>query len=207
MGCKYCYEGTEVLINNFGIKDYDQLQKVERDITLLTLSKMEKRPVAGNFNLQHLQKIHYRIFKDIYPFAGKIREVDISKGSSLFCSAQFIKNASDELFNKLKKERFLKGVNKEQFADRAGYYLGEINAIHPFREGNGRTQREFIRTLALKNGFEIDWERIKSKEMIEGSIKSMYLHHKDLAALIEKAIVNEEPMRELMKAFEKDLER
>jgi cell filamentation protein len=98
---------------------------------------------------------------------------DMAKvGGVRFGLPQFISSALTEVLAKLKVEHFLVGLDVDQFAARAGYYLGEINAIHPFREGNGRTQREFIRQLALRCGFVIDWTGISKDENTAASILS-----------------------------------
>jgi cell filamentation protein len=90
----------------------------------------------------------------------------------LFGVPQYIPSALSEVLNKLKAESLLVGLDIDRFANRAGYYLGEINAIHPFREGNGRTQREFIRQLALRCGFVMDWTGMSKEENTEASILS-----------------------------------
>jgi len=98
--------------------------------------------------------------------------VNISKDGHSFGAAAFVELALDDLFQKLSAENYLQAVNTKVFASRAGFFLGEINAAHPFREGNGRTQREFIRELGLHAGFMVDWSRITRDQMTAASRES-----------------------------------
>lgn len=170
---KYCYPNSNVLINKLNIQDLEELHEAERDITILRIGEIMSEPIKGNFSLKHLQKIHLYIFKDIYEWAGKIRTVDISKGT-IFCLTQFIEIQFNELYQQLKKESYLTKIDsKEEMAKRLSYYFGIINMIHPFREGNGRTQRVYFQYLCNKgNKFELDFSNISRDDMIEASILS-----------------------------------
>lgn len=205
MQSKYCYKGTDVLINNFNIKDQNILNKVEADLTHINIVKLEKNPIMGKFDLKHLQKIHYEIFKDIYPFAGKIREENISKGNFTFAYAQYIDSAAMDLFKQLKNDKLLKGLPYDKFCEKTAYYMSEINVLHPFREGNGRTQREFIRSLALNCGYKLDWSKISKEDMLRASISSV-INTKDLEKLIGSAIDNKIPSKDLIKMFSLDFD-
>lgn len=206
MQSKYCYPGTNILINKFNIKDQEKLDIVEADITRINLLRMMDNPIKGNFNLKHLQDIHTSIFKDIYHFAGKLREENISKGNFSFCNAQYINQNSNELFSKLKEEKYLKGKSITDFSNRAAYYVSEINVLHPFREGNGRTQREFLRNLSMKCGYKLEWSRI-AKDIILKAFISSITNTLDLSNIIGMAIENKEPSKEIMKMFEKIFDR
>lgn len=184
-----CYPGTNVLINKFNIRDGEKLNKVEGIFSAKRLVELTLKPISGNFDLKHLQAIHKYIFQDVYEFAGKIRDVYIAKNHMLFAAPIHIATNFQELYRQLKAEKFLKGLNSRQFSQRAAYYMAEINVLHPFREGNGRAQREYLRTLALHNGWEIHWDRIEPKEFLSASIKSVQ-DPKELALLIEEAIKN-----------------
>lgn len=169
MDNKYCYPGTNVFINKFNIRDNVKLQELERNLTFNRLAELELKPIAFSFDLEHLQKIHHHIFKDLYDWAGKIRDVNIVKANSFFAPTHNIKDYSQEIFNQLKNENYLEGLDIKDFCNRAAYYLGEINALHPFREGNGRTQREFIRNLALRNGYSLSWANVDREQFIKAS--------------------------------------
>jgi len=129
--------------------------------------------LPGYFDLPHLCKIHRYLFQDVFPWAGELRQVGLSKvGGAPFAAPMHIASALSEAFTRLKAERLLSGLDATSFSERAAYYLGEINAIHPFREGNGRTQREFIRLLAEKAGHTLSWKHLSQAENVAASILS-----------------------------------
>jgi cell filamentation protein len=125
--------------------------------------------MPGRFDVAHLKAIHRYIFQDVYEWAGQFRTVNISKGGHLFGIAAFLEPALQQILEKLAIENYLVHLEAATFADRAAYFLGELNAAHPFREGNGRTQREFIREVGLQSGHYIDWRATTPEEMTEAS--------------------------------------
>ena len=184
---KYCYPDSDVLINKLDIKDVNKLHKFERKLTMIRLLELFDNPIKGNFDFKHLKDIHKFIFQDIYDWAGNVRIVDIAKGN-MFCNVKFIDSQAEEIFSNLKEEMYLSGLNEEDFVKRLAYYLSEINALHPFREGNGRTQREFIRLLALKNGYVIKYDRISNDEMIRASQESFLCDYDYMERLFERCV-------------------
>lgn len=179
----YCYPGTRVLRNKFDITDFDELCEAERRLAKYRAEELLSSPISGTFDLAHLQAIHNFLFQDIYDWAGEIRTVDIAK-SNLFCRHFLIKDEARRIFNELKSEKYLANLNINDFTKRLAYYFAEINALHPFREGNGRTQREFIRQLAFQNGYLLSYSGITPKEMVDTSIASFKLNHTPLENLL-----------------------
>ncbi len=176
----YCYQDSCILKNKLGIKNEEQLEEAERNITALRILQLKTGELRGEPNFKYLCKIHKHIFGDIYSWAGKIRTVDISKGN-MFCNSQFILENAEDIFNRLKKENYLqdyKDVNK--MSERLAYYLSEINALHPFREGNGRAQREFIIVLARRAGYVVDFSKVSQEEMIQASEKAFYCDYRHM---------------------------
>ncbi|MCP3027308.1 Fic family protein [Halobacillus sp. A5] len=169
---RYCYPDTSILINHYDIKDDRQLQSMENILATQRLSELQDTPVPGDFDLRHLQKIHECIFKDLYPFAGELRSENIRKGGFTFAQAQFIHEAAEEVFTQLIAEDW-ESMGKEQLARRLAYYMAEINVLHPFREGNGRSLREFIRCLALEAEFIINWAAMPKEVVLQASIESV----------------------------------
>lgn len=186
---RYCYPGSEVLINIPGFKDQDQLDAFERMVTAERLRVLNLRPLKGMVDKKHLCSIHKFIFRDVYPFAGRMRDEDILKGSFRFATARFLHEQTEELLNKLKQEHFLKELSFDLFVDRLTYYLVELNVLHPFREGNGRTQREFIRYLALQAGYQIDWTRVEGPKILKAMILSP-VNDSELRDVMKKIISN-----------------
>ncbi len=162
-----------VLRNKLGITDGSLLAQAEASYTLIRLSELASQPIAGNLDLAHLQAIHRYIFQDVYDWAGQIRLVDIQKGSSYFAHYSYIISQATALFTRLAQEHYLRGLPPDAFTQRAAYYLGEINVLHPFREGNGRTQRVFFSELARQAGYALDWTQISAQQMINASILSL----------------------------------
>ena len=189
---KYCYPGTNVLRNKLNIQDLDILHEAERDYSAIRQVELYKKRITGDFSLKHLCSIHRQLFQDIYPWAGELRTVDISKGT-IFCLVPFIEEQFAFLYRKLRKENFLKDItDQKEMSEKLAYYLGEINMIHPFREGNGRTQRIYIEQLCMNNGrFEIDFTEVSKDEMIAASVQSAKLNNDLLEKLIYKCLIRQ----------------
>ena len=165
---------TGVLKNKLGIQDKTILEQREADYATARAYELAKTPLDGNFDLDHLKAIHKHLFGDVYAWAGELRDIDLAKGDSYFANHMHIVSAARPIFAKLATEGYLTGLDTAAFSERAAYYLGEINVLHPFREGNGRTQREFINHLAYKNGLSIAWDTITQEDMIQASIESYH---------------------------------
>ena len=186
---RYVYSGTDVLVNLFGIRDWKQLAEVERSISGVRYAELEESPIPGDFDLAHLCAIHKHLFGDIYPWAGKVRTKGfISKGASLFCAPEFIVPYSGELFARLRMESHLKGLGKEGFIGRVAFYIAEINALHPFREGNGRTQRAFANQLARNAGWELNLSDIDPDVLRQAYIESMHVSTDHLEELLRSSV-------------------
>jgi cell filamentation protein len=169
----YLIRGTEVLENKLGIRDTKELERVERLLTADRLAELTLKPLAGDFDLGHLQRIHRAIFQDIYDWAGDLREINVAKGAIRFAMTSHLESSAAEIFGRLARENHLQGLTHGDFARLAADYLADVNALHPFREGNGRTQREFFRELAARAGFHLDWSRTNSKDMVRASLAGM----------------------------------
>ena len=184
----YVYPGTDVLVNKLGLTDFDELWNAERAITGVAAAGLEAQPIEGSFDLAHLQTIHRTLFSEIYEWAGEIRQKGfISKGASLFCGAEFIVPYSDDLFSKLESENYLKGLSREKFIERIAFYISEVNALYPFREGNGRTQRIFANQLAKQAGWNLNLTDVAPERLCDAYIASMS-DLSDLVALLDETV-------------------
>lgn len=157
MNDPYVWPGTTCLKNKLGIRDEDQLANAEARIISVRDVEVARETIPGEYDLTHLQLFHKRLFSDLYDWAGSIRTVDIIKGETRFGSARFLADDISGVFSELKYELHLIGLNKRYFVERLAYFYGEINARHAFREGNGRSQRAFLRQLAAAAGWRLDW--------------------------------------------------
>ena len=187
----YVYPETNVLRNLRDIRDAGQLSKFEAIATTRRTVELEHEPIQGQFDARHLQAIHNHIFQDVYEWAGDFRTVNISKSGDPFAFHEYIVSSLDKMCGELKREWHLTGSDLERFAIRGAYYLGEMNAIHPFRDGNGRAQREFVRQLGLRNGLMMDWNKVSREEMIEASRRSLRVDNAGLEQVLRKALDNE----------------
>ena len=180
---RYCYPNSSVLINKLNIKSADSLAEAEREITSLKLAMAKADPIKGSLDFVHLQNIHRYIFEDIYSWAGELRQVDISKGNQ-FCLCQYLQTYGERVFSELRAEQFLIGA--ADVPHRLAYYLSEINVLHPFREGNGRTQRLFIEYLANVAGYSVDFSKVSPREMVIASADSFARRYESIYALFER---------------------
>lgn len=183
----YCYPDSNVLINLLDLRDGEALKKAERIFTSARLMELMRHPVQGSFDLEHLKRIHHHIFQDLYTWAGELRRVEIAKGL-YFCRAQYIEPQAANLFKQLKRDQYLKDCSHEELVKKAAWYFSEINAIHPFRDGNGRAQREFIRELLLNLRVSLSWQPIRPEQMIEASIASFHGDYGPMEQLFEKCV-------------------
>lgn len=183
----YCYDNSDVLINKFNVRDENTFYKVERLYSSIRQSELVSKPIKGKFDFAHLKSIHHYIFQDLFYWAGKPRTVAIAK-LNMFCLPQYIETYATDIFTKLRKNNYYKGYTKEQFIEAITNLLGDINALHPFREGNGRAQREFIRCLGLLNGYGFDWSLVTSKENIVASYESVNGDNAKLKIIISRII-------------------
>lgn len=183
----YCYPNTNTLINKLDILDDSLLKQAETELTQLRLYRLYRDPIKGKFSVTHLKSIHKYIFQDVYYFAGKFREETIIKDNTKFCESKFIEKNLKKCIDKLRKEKFLVGLNQKKLSERLAYYMSELNIIHPFREGNGRAIREFIRCLALKRGYTLNWDAVDKDVLLNTSIESV-IDHSNLSLCIESCL-------------------
>jgi len=184
----YCIPGTSVLKNKAGITEQDLLDEYEADYTTVRIIELAQNPIPGQFDLAHLCRIHRHVFQDVYEWAGQVRNVDIFRGDSRFCNVRQINAYSKKIFDTLKNEGHLFGLPPTDFAARLAHYLAEINAIHPFREGNGRVQRLFISQLADQAGYFLDYSALSQSDVYPAMQASFSGDEHPLAQLILQII-------------------
>lgn len=163
----YVYPDTQTLINQYNIRDQAALQDIESAVYAKAINTPFPK---GQWNYEHLKAIHHHFFGELYSWAGSERTIDISKNDSLFCLSSFIHKEINKLFTQLSKEQHLQGLEKSDFCERMAHYFNELNAVHPFREGNGRTLRAFSSELAKQAGFELHWDKVDRQTYLQASI-------------------------------------
>jgi cell filamentation protein len=186
----YLIPGTDCLDNWLGITDPAQLAQAESDITLTRVYElMTWRAVPGDFDLDHLQGFHRVIFSDVFPWAGEIRLVDMAKAApepgrmpTVFTLVQDLPATSDDLFARLGADNHLKNIpDQQQFTTRLAGYYSELNQAHPFREGNGRTQRAFWQQLSAEAGWTVDWLKVDPAALARAGAAPTHQERTDLA--------------------------
>jgi cell filamentation protein len=145
----YLIPGSSVLRNKLGFTDADALEQIERR---LVVQRIREGIPSGGFDLGHLQAIHRHLFQDVYAWAGELRTVEIAKGGSQFQFRQFIETGMADVHRRLEQADFLRGRSGAEFAEAAGRIIGDVNYVHPFREGNGRAQLQYLEQLAAQAG-------------------------------------------------------
>lgn len=158
-------ESNGVLKNKLGITNTQDLNEVEADLASLAIQELLQRTPPAAFSIANLRSIHKEIFQEIYPWAGEFRQVDIAKGDTHFARHQDIARRLDALFADCKAKNYFGLLPAEAFAQASASFLIELNLIHPFREGNGRTQRLLLSQIALNAGYQIEWSGISDSAM------------------------------------------
>lgn len=183
----YCYPPTfDVLINKEGLRDAADLETFERGATTI---RMESCPRDLPISYEGYKAIHEHVFQDVYEWAGEVRTIPIEKGGTRFELPERIDGEMQRSFKELGAENNLQDLPIDKFAERAASYLDDINITHPFREGNGRTQRLFLRNLAEQGGYDLRISGIDRDDWMNASIESMHRsNHTPMIELITSAI-------------------
>jgi cell filamentation protein len=181
----YCYKGTSVLHNRLGLRDQEALDAFEAEATAQRFS--EPLPI-GRFGVAHYRAVHRHLFGDVFPWAGRFRRVRIAKGGSMFCYPEHIASEMARIFGELKAKAWLRGLSVDAFAQEAAHFLAELNAIHPFRDGNGRTQLAFVTLLAFAAGYQVDFERIEPKSFLDAMIESFQGRERPLTLALQQLV-------------------
>lgn len=184
---KYYYDDTDILINKMDIKDIDLLNEYERRIVSLKLLIIDHAEFRQRFDKYRLKEIHSFLFSEIYDFAGEYREENLAKDDFRFASCEFIEDELDRILNPIYDLEDLKGLDKKELSDRLADIMAELNVVHPFREGNGRTTREFVREIADELGFNLDWSKVSYEEIFDASLESV-VDYTNLANVINTCL-------------------
>ncbi len=165
----YCYEGSSVLRNVQDLKSEAELERFE--VAMSKLRSSEPLP-DGNLNPVHYRAIHHHLFQDVYDWAGEYRIIRIAKNDAMFCYPDHIAEQMDVLFATLTNGPLAGGAAREDFIAAAAQFLADLNAIHPFRDGNGRSQLTFLFLLGERVGHRLDMTRIRPEAMLAAMVES-----------------------------------
>lgn len=166
-------DNDEYLLENnlLGIDSFEELERVESFVFTLRATAFERGDfVLRNYTKKELKQLHYYLFQDIYPFAGEFRDVQLMKGNTRFCQVQFLNDYAIELFRQLKIEPSWQSL--DEAAERLAYFKSELNMLHPFREGNGRTIRIFLHAYAKSQSVGWSYEVMDSSTYMQAMIEA-----------------------------------
>lgn len=173
-----------VLLNNLGITSQDGLDTAER----LFISWRETNlPRTFVYDDQLLSRVHRHLFQDLYTWAGQYRTVNISKGEAPFAPPLNIDGAIKALVKKYPIET-LRRASTDNLATFLADIISEYNAIHPFREGNGRSIRALAMLLAEHCGHPINWTPITRDQWAKASVESFYGSSDSMVLVVRQAL-------------------
>jgi cell filamentation protein len=184
----YLELSSGVLRNLLGITDSTELADAEADFTTLRIAQLHRMPLAGSYDLAHLRAFHRHIFGDLYDWAGELRTVPLGR-RVLFCRPEHLAGDGEELFAWLARTGFLRGLERGAFVDGLTELLSDLNALHPFRDGNGRTQRAFVGQLARDAGYPVRWSGMDPDENVTASRAAHEGDTARLRAMLDKLVL------------------
>ena len=182
----YCYPGTDILINKFDIQDKVVLNEAEREITTAALNGISFS--LPPYDLAYLKKLHRLLFSPIYDWAGKIRSIDISKGDTRFCTRSRIEPEANKIFSSLGNKKYFENSSPNALIGQMAALYADLNMVHPFREGNGRTQRILFEHIALNCGYGIDWGVASTTEWLKANAQGANCEFMLLEAIFQSAL-------------------
>ena len=168
-GDPYLDPRSGVFRNRLGLTDRAELAIAEKQFASMRVNQLERRRLPGQYDLDHLRAFHWTIFQDVYQWAGQLRTVLIVKAGASFCLPHQIVDTAADVFGRLAAAHHLRGRDRDAFLDGFASLLAEVNALHPFREGNGRTQRAFLGQLARDVGYRLRWELVDRDANIDAA--------------------------------------
>ena len=180
-----CYPGTSVLKNKLDIRSQSDLDEYELAVFL---TRADEDWPAGRLDYEHYKALHHHLFQDVYDWAGKRRTIRIGKNGNWFCYPEYIDQEMDRVFGVLSDKNHLIDLSVDEFAKEAAHILAEINAVHPFREGNGRTQLALLSILAEHAGFPFNDDKLDRDRVIQAMVDSFSGNEAPLSDLIRDIV-------------------
>lgn len=184
-----CYPGTTVLVNRFNLRTQGELDAVEAALVTAKATQWESEPQCNTFDLLHYSAVHRYLFGDLYDWAGTFRTINISKKGTQFCPAKELPRVSKAIFDHLAEEHFLHGLSRKEFIPAIVDFYERTNELHPFREGNGRTQRVFLAQLAENAGHRLDFSAADPDELMIATILSVQGMEEPLLNVFEQIVI------------------
>jgi cell filamentation protein len=188
----YYDEELGELRNLLNAKTAKEFRELEPQIVFANELELESTNIPRTNDLNELLAIHKQLFGNVYDWAGQIRMVDIRKNvdnADYFLIVSKIRDATDYVFGELAKEDCLQNLNRKTFIKRLAYFYDQLNYVHPFREGNGRTQRVFWGRVARGAGYELDWSVVSAEENdFASSLAAETMDYSALEKMFDKVV-------------------
>ena len=182
----YCYSGSLTLRNRLDIRDDARLAQAEQDLSEIAVSQLEFS--LPPYDLAYLKQLHRVLFQDLYDWAGELRTIDISKGGTRFCNTARIEPEANKIFAALAQAHWLIDLPRDALIAAVAVAYGDLNMIHPFREGNGRAQRLLFEHLILNAGYEIGWWSVTQVEWVDANIAAVICDYAPLKAVFQRCV-------------------
>ena len=182
-----CYPGTTCLVNKLGIQDELALAETEAAVVLGKASLLDQQPIPGVFDFDHYKRIHQFLFCDLYDWAGQIRTINLSKKGTAFVPAAEIESCAVACFKRL-AEFSGEGMSHRELAEEVADFYHTVNMLHPFREGNGRTQRIFFTQWIRSLGYDFDLSSVDPDAFMIATIYAAQGVMDQLADFFERTI-------------------
>jgi cell filamentation protein len=180
-----CYPGTTVLRNKLDIQTQHELDEYELAVLL---TRAEEPWPAGPLDYAHYKALHHHLFQDVYDWAGSTRTIRIAKNGNWFCYPEYIDREMNRIFDAVLAADHFRDLSADEFARQVAHVLAEINAVHPFREGNGRTQLALLSILAENAGLPFNDDLLDQDRVIQAMVESFAGDETPLVDLIRDLV-------------------
>lgn len=211
----YVDPGTGVLRNLAGARTRAELHEVEGDLSFARLMQLLDHPPKPTGDLDELRAIHRVLFQDVYAWAGQLRTIDMRKIAAAgerptepFMPVSMIQRAADHAAAELRADNNLRAMGRDQFIERLAHHYDQVNYLHPFREGNGRTQRVFWSRVARDAGWQLDWRTVQGA--VNDHASRTAIEERDLGPLrdmFDQVVTGEAPTQARRDTAWKKIER
>ncbi|MCU1740294.1 MULTISPECIES: Fic family protein [unclassified Pseudomonas] len=183
----YCYPGTDALRNRLDIRDEQTLNDAEQAIyEIAAASRITLSPPP--YDLAFLQRIHQTLFSELYEWAGQLRTVKIQKAETMFCTPERIVPEAAKIFRAMEDAGWFEDLSRADLIVEVAQAYGDLNVIHPFREGNGRAQRILFENIIVNTGFTVDWWVVKEASWIPANISAVMCDYRGLEVIFDQCI-------------------
>lgn len=182
----YRYPDSGVLRNLLNIHDENLLQEAERELSEIAACTLRLFPPP--YDLSFFQLIHKTLFSDLYEWAGELRTVNIQKDDTLFCTAERIVPEAEKIFRAMEKASWFTDASKADLVVKVAEAYGDLNVIHPFRDGNGRAQRILFEHIIINAGFTVDWWLVDNTDWVPANIDAVACDYRGLEAIFKRCI-------------------